>query len=219
MTAYTLLLFVHILLFVFWLGTDLGVFLAAKYSERSELAVDTRATVLKLGMILDRLPRSALTLIVPSGLQLGVLGGQLELPAMALLLLWLLSFAWLGILWSGFLNPETPTEARAMTINFVLNAAAAVVVSAYAVYLLTSSGVANWFALKLLAVGVIFVFGVLLDIRFKPAVAAFVDIVANGATAERDARYSKAIGPVYGFVLAIYALVLIAGFLGVAKPF
>ena len=219
MTLYTLLLFGHILLLVFWLGTDVGVFLAAKLSEKSDLSVETRATVLRLGMILDRLPRSALTLIVPSGLQLGVWSGVIALPPLALGLAWLVGVVWLVILWSGFLNPETALEQRAMLINFVLNAIAAVVVSGYAIYLLASSPVATWFALKLLAVGIIFVFGVLLDVKSKPAVEAFFDIVTNGATPERDARYSAAIGPVYIFVLAIYALVLAAAYLGVAKPF
>ena len=50
----------------FWVGTDLGVFLAARYSERTELSYETRATVLQLGMVLDRLPRSALAIIIPS---------------------------------------------------------------------------------------------------------------------------------------------------------
>ena len=57
---YEFWLYVHILLLVFWVGTDLGVFVAARYSERTDLSYETRATVLQLGMVLDRLPRSAL---------------------------------------------------------------------------------------------------------------------------------------------------------------
>ena len=53
MLLYSILVFVHVLLFVFWLGTDVGVFLAAKISERSDLGTETRATVLKLGMVLE----------------------------------------------------------------------------------------------------------------------------------------------------------------------
>lgn len=219
MTAYSLLLYAHILLLVFWLGTDVGVFLAAKYSERSELSVETRATVLKVGMLLDRLPRSALTLIVPSGLHLAAWSGLLSVPGLVLVGAWVVGFIWLVILWTGFLNAGTPVEQRAMLINFVLNAAAALLVNAFAIYLLVTGQAAAWLALKVLAVGLIFVLGVLLDVKFKPAVEAFFDIVENGATEERDRRYSAVIGPVYGYVLGIYALVLAAAFLGVAKPF
>ena len=70
-------LYLHILLLVFWVGTDVGVFIAAKWSERSALSIETRQTVLQLGMVLDRLPRSALTLIIPSGCQLAVASGWL----------------------------------------------------------------------------------------------------------------------------------------------
>lgn len=217
MDSYSLLLFVHLLLFVFWLGTDVGVFLAAKISERGELAVETRATVLRLGMILDRLPRSALTLIVPTGLQLAAWSGRIALPGWITDFVWLISGVWLAILWLGFLNPESPTERRAMAFNFAMNVVAAIAVGLFALYLFAATDVPLWLAIKVAAVGAVFVVGVLLDIRFKPAVAAFVDIVANGASEARNDTYSGAIGPVYPLVLAIYALVLVAAWFGIAK--
>ena len=78
----------HILLLVFWVGTDLGVFLAAKYSERSEFSMESRQVVLMLGMMLDRLPRSALVLIVPSGLMLTQASGLTELSPSSVLGIW-----------------------------------------------------------------------------------------------------------------------------------
>ena len=217
MEAHTVLLFAHVLLFVFWLGTDVGVFLAAKISEKSELSSETRATVLQLGMVLDRLPRSALTLILPTGMQLAMNLGLDVSPAVASAV-WVVSLAWLGVLWLGFLKPQTPTEQRVMLFNFAMNALLAVAVSGYAIYLLMGDSVATWLALKILMVGLIFVAGVLLDALFKPAVEAFLEIVSQGGTEERDAKYSRAIAPVYIVVLAIYALVLVAAYLGLAKP-
>lgn len=218
MDAHSLLLFVHVLLFVFWLGTDVGVFLAAKISEKGELGAETRATVLRLGMVLDRLPRSALTLIVPTGLQLAVDTGRLPVGGTVLAIVWAISLIWLAILWVGFLKPETPTEQRVMLFNVAMNAVLALAVTGYSVYLLTATDVATWLALKILMVGLIFIAGVTLDALFKPAVEAFLEIVTQGASPERDSRYSTAISPVYKVVLSIYALVLIAAYLGVAKP-
>ena len=218
MDPYPLFVFLHVLLFVFWLGTDVGVFLAAKISEKSELSVETRSTVLGLGMVLDRLPRSALALIIPSGLQLAVMGGQLSLPGFALPLAWVVALVWLAILWAGFLNPQTPTEQRAMLFNFAMNAILAILVLATGVWLLMAGSVASWVAIKILIVGLVFVCGVALDVLFKPAVEAFVGITTSGASEELNAAYSKAIGPVYLIVLAIYALVLVAAWFGIAKP-
>ena len=218
MDPYSLFVFLHVLLFVFWLGTDVGVFLAAKISEKSELSVETRSTVLGLGMVLDRLPRSALALIVPSGLQLAVMSGQLSLPGFALPLAWAVALIWLAILWLGFLNPQTPTEQRAMLFNFAMNAILAVLVLAAGVWLLMAGSAAGWVATKIIIVGLIFVCGVTLDVLFKPAVEAFVGITTSGPSEELNAAYSKAIGPVYLIVLAIYALVLAAAWFGIAKP-
>lgn len=218
MDSYTFWVFTHVLILVFWLGTDVGVFLAAKLSERSDLSVETRSTVLKLGMVLDRLPRSALTLIFPTGLELATAMNLLTLPAFALPLIWVISLGWLAFLWAGFLKPETAVEKKAMLFNFAMNALAAVVVLAYATYLFLGTDTPNWLAIKVAATGLVFVTGVLLDVLFKPAVEAFMAIIIEGATPERDQRYSKAIGPVYNAVLVIYALVLLSTFMGIAKP-
>jgi len=218
MTLYSTLVFIHILLFVFWLGTDIGVFLAAKISERSDLGVETRATVLKLGMVLDRLPRSAVILIVPTGLQLGTVLGQFALPGFVLPAVWVISLTWLAVMWAGFLNPETALEKRATHINFIMHLIAAPLLIGYSIYLFLGDQAAPWLAIKVLMVGLIYVTGIVLDVLFKPAVAAFVTLVTQGATPERDAAYSKAIGPVYTSVLAIYAFVLIAAYLGTTKP-
>ena len=218
MDWHSTLLFVHILLFVFWLGTDVGVFLGCKITERSDLSVETRATVLKLSMVLDRMPRTALALIIPTGLQLAVNLGQLHPADFVLPVVWAVSLIWTAILWAGFLNPETPTEKKALLINFAMNALMAVLVCGFAIYLFVSGDTAIWLTVKILMVGLIFVTGVVLDALFKPAIEAFVAILTQGASPERDSAYSKAIGPVYKAVLTIYVLVLVAAWFGVTKP-
>ena len=105
-----------------------------------------------------------------------------------------------------------------MIFNFAMNALMALVVTGYAIYLIIATDAATWLAAKILIVGLIFFVGVALDVLFKPAVEVFLKIVSEGATAERDQKYSKAISPVYKAVLAIYALVTVAAYLGLAKP-
>lgn len=216
--TYTTLVFIHVMLLVFWLGTDLGVFLAAKRSERSDLGVETRSALLGLGMVLDRLPRSCLTLIVPTGLQMAVNMGLIAVSAWILPSLWLIAAVWLVVLWTGFLNPGSRFEKPSMLINFALNALMALIFTPVGIYLLVKGGVPGWLAVKMLIIGAIFCTGVVLDLLFKPAIEAFTAILAEGASPERDAAYSRAIGPVYKAVLAIYALVAIAAYLGIAKP-
>jgi hypothetical protein len=56
---YTLWQYLHILLFVYWLGADLGVFLAARYVARTDLSLDERLRFLDLLLKIDMGPRSA----------------------------------------------------------------------------------------------------------------------------------------------------------------
>ena len=122
-------LFLHILLLVFWVGTDIGVFIAAKWSSEPLLSMETRQTVLQLGMVLDRLPRSALTLIIPSGCQLAVIGNWITLPYTALISMWAASAVWLALLWRGFLSADPAIQEQSAKINWVLNLVLALCVS------------------------------------------------------------------------------------------
>ena len=210
-------LYLHILLLVFWVGTDVGVFISAKWSERTTLSFETRQTVLQLGMVLDRLPRSALTLIVPSGCQLAVVNGWLDLPTKYLTGMWLFAVIWLVILWRGFLSEKPETQEQSAKINWLLNLFLALVVSSAGVYLFVKGDMPDWLALKVLAVGAIFCAGVLLDLLFKPAVDIFIALSATPDDPEMNASYSRALSPVYISVLAIYAFALIAAALGVFK--
>ena len=210
-------LYLHILLLVFWVGTDVGVFIAAKWSEKTTLSMETRQTVLQLGMVLDRLPRSALTLIIPSGCQLATTSGWLDISGMVLGVLWLSAGIWLAILWRGFLSTDPNVQERSAKINWALNLVMALVVSGGGIYLFTQGQAPDWLALKILAVGAIFCAGVLLDLLFKPAVDLFLALAETPDDAALNAAYSQALSPVYIAVLAIYAFALIAAGLGVVK--
>ena len=210
-------LYLHILLLVFWVGTDVGVFVAAKWSERAALSMETRQTVLQLGMVLDRLPRSALTLIIPSGCQLAVASGWLDMPPQYLLVMWAFAAVWLAILWRGFLSADPKTQEQSAKINWLLNLVLALAVSVAGMMLLLQGEIPDWLALKVLAVGAIFCAGVLLDLLFKPAVDLFIGLAATPEDPDMNAAYSRALSPVYIAVLAIYAFALIAAALGVFK--
>ena len=210
-------LYLHILLLVFWVGTDVGVFIAAKWSEKTTLSMETRQTVLQLGMVLDRLPRSALTLIIPSGCQLATTSGWLDISGTVLGVLWLSAGIWLAILWRGFLSTDPKVQESSAKINWALNLVMALVVSGGGIYLLTQGQTQDWLALKILAVGAIFCAGVLLDLLFKPAVDLFLALAETPDDAALNTAYSRALSPVYITVLAIYAFALTAAGLGVVK--
>ena len=216
MLEHKILVFFHISLWVFWLGTDLGVFLAAKMSENSALSMETRSSVLKLGMVLDRLPRTCNALIFPSGLQLINGIGLMDVPAWLLAVVWLIGLVWVLIMWRGFLNPGTSAEKLFEKTNMPLSLLLCVGALAFAAATVTVESLAAplWLTVKLVAVGLIGFAVVPLDRGFAPATVTFGTIAKSGSTPELEQQYHTQLQPVYGWVLFIYAMTIVAAFSG-----
>ncbi len=210
-------LYLHILLLVFWVGTDLGVFLAAKYSERQTLSIETRQTVLMLGMVLDRLPRSALVLIVPSGLMLTQTSGLTALSPMLVLGIWVFAACWLALLWVGFLSTNATLTAKCAAINWWLNLILALVLLSIGASGYSQQLLPGWIATKILLVALICLAGFVLDLLFGPAMGLFARLAEMPNDAALNQQYRQALRPVYWVVLLIYVLALGAAAVGVFK--
>ena len=65
--SYEAIKFIHVLLLVFWLGTDVGVLLLARKFRDSGLSVETRLTLLQMAMVIDTLPRICFIVMLPAG--------------------------------------------------------------------------------------------------------------------------------------------------------
>ena len=90
-------LYLHILLFVFWLGGDVGVWLAMAFVRDSRLSFETRATIIRLAFYVDLFPRVAFALMIPVGTQLATSLGVLPQHAALRPLAWLVGLGWCGL--------------------------------------------------------------------------------------------------------------------------
>ena len=91
MNEYLLLKFAHILAFVYWLGGDLGTFLASREVINRDHSPQARHVALKIMLACDMGPKLAMPLILPLGVHLAALGGWMTVPTAALIAIWLLS--------------------------------------------------------------------------------------------------------------------------------
>jgi len=98
-TETALFTFLHILVFVYWLGGDLGAFYASRFLIKPDVPPHNRLFAAKIISDVDMAPRTALILAAPTGLLLAISKGWIALPyswgwaALALSLLWL-ALAW-----------------------------------------------------------------------------------------------------------------------------
>ena len=148
------LIFAHVLLFGYWLGSDLGVFFCDSQLTREDLSLEERLRVRGIRHKVDMAPRTCAPLILPIGFNLAVYHGS-EVTGGWLVLIWALSLAWLAMLWAGRFAIGTSREGSLDKTNQILFFLVALAMAALGVYaLITGEPVAErWIAVKLVLYG------------------------------------------------------------------
>lgn len=215
--AHTQLRFVHILLFAYWLGADLGVFLGGGWMSRPGLTVPERNRIRDLVMAIDVAPRIALVLMLPVGFGLALAWGA-PLPPAVLPPLWALAAAWIGVLlWLHFAHGH-PAAGAVLKADLVLRLAVLAGMLALGLRGLAPGGtVPAWLAVKFLLFAAIISDGVVLrwiSGQWRPAIER--QLAGDVARAEEmlRVRRRKAILA----ALAMWLLVGTAAYVGTVKP-
>ena len=214
MDLHDLWVVIHVLAWVFWLGTDIGVIVSAKMSENGSYTPETRLTVLKLGMLLDMAPRIAVPVVFITGVMLSNDLGFTLIPPLAGLIFGLI---WLAAVIVGIATEggQTPFGKLAMRLQFLINSIVAIGMGGLAIAgLVQALDMPAWLAVKWLAFAVVALAAIVLEKTFKPAVILYGKLGAEGASDKLNTDLSEALKPVYIAVLVIYAATLVAGITG-----
>lgn len=215
MSTHEMILFVHLLGWVFWLGTDVGVFLGAKYFERGELNPETRMTVLQLGMVLDRFPRFAMPIVWLTGILLMNDLGYLIIPGAVAAIL---TGIWLVVTWIIIFKPPGSSAHKWGSIAQTLILAAIILgMGGVASYMLASGDMPLWLALKWFAYVLVGVTVIALEKKFAPLGPLLGELAESGPDDALNQRISTVLRPVYPIVLAIYAWTILAAASGISK--
>jgi hypothetical protein len=203
----------HILVFVYWLGGDLGVFYASTILTDTKTSPQGRIAAAKVLAQVDMAPRSAMILTLPTGLTLASLLGYVDISAVGLLTLWTLALVWLTLAWAIHLKHLSPTSLwrRAdLAIRIVLIGALLAVA--------ITGGLPIFLSLKLAILATTIVLGLLIRRALAPFGAAFGTMVVSGPTPETDHIIAKCLNQSRPAVICIWVLLLMAALLGIAKP-
>lgn len=212
-----LLTLLHILIPIYWLGGDLGAFYGSTFMTDPKRTVAERMMALKILNNIDMAPRTALILAFPTGFTLAWAKGWLQVPGLAVGIVDIAFVAWLGLAWAVHLNHGGGAGIKKLdiAIRYVVLAG------------LLFTGIAGaagdlpipfFIALKLCALGVCVALGLIVRKQLVPLFGAIRTMTTTGPTPETDATIAAVNGRARISVLTIWALVLIASFLGVATP-
>lgn len=218
--AHAHLVYVHILLFVFWLGVDIGVYYAGKFLSAPGIEIAERKRMLYLLLLLDMGPRTALVLMVPVGLQLGNNLGLLPLGA-SMPVVWIVGSVWLAVVWLQFLKPQHPLKELWFRVDYALRFSVVLLFIGFGLYAIFFDGITNaaWLRLKLVLFGAVVSIGLILRSTLPALVQALEALNQPDPPADAQPRLAAVYRYSTRWAHALWALVLVLGYLGTVKPF
>ncbi|MET7770054.1 hypothetical protein [Nocardia sp. NPDC005366] len=219
----------HIVLFVFWLGGDLGVFYSSRFVIDPALSQGARATALSIMSGLDLAPKICLVLFLPSGVTLMSLDPHgatlfgIELFAWWIVVgVWVFAAGWLTL---TVIQHRTHGRFAAVLwtdlgIRYVVVAGLAVA-GVYTVAVDEPFGVTTeprWLGAKILLYAAAIAAGLGIRMTLRPFGAAFGALMTTGSTDEVERAIRRSVDGCLPYVWTIWGSVLAAAALGVLKP-
>ncbi|MGW0808644.1 hypothetical protein [Nonomuraea sp. NPDC002799] len=219
----------HLVLFVFWLGGDLGVFYSSRYVLNPALSPQARATALGIMSGLDLGPKICLVLFLPSGVTLMALephGAELFgvrlFPLWSVLLVWVFALGWLALTVADHrTHGRFPLVRRA---DWAIRLALIATIAGFAAYTLLADrpfGVTTdprWLGGKLALYTLAIAAGLGIRLKLRPFGPAFGALSASGSTPELERTLRGSVDGCLPYVWTIWGSVLAAAVLGVLKP-
>ncbi|GAB5486942.1 MAG: hypothetical protein Pars2KO_05120 [Parasphingorhabdus sp.] len=219
---YQLFVFIHLLLFVLWLGADVGVnMLGQHFRKREKYDLPQRMILLQLLVNLDMIPRTAWALMVPVSITMLSFGGYWQVPTSILLFVWAIGGFWTWLVWDAHLHDQTPRAARDRKIESILKYALTIFYLGLGSYSLIYGEplASTWLALKAILFGLIFFAAIMIDVFFKPVGPLLMDLINKGSSEETEIPLLKTMNVSRLWVWVVYLLLLLTAFLGNVKPF
>lgn len=215
------LVLAHVLLFVYWLGGDLGVFYSSRFVTDPSLGREARATAAKIMLAVDLAPRICLILILPVGLTLAAMKWGLALGGGSLALIWVACLVWLVMAVTIYLREGQPLSHQLARIDQAVRWFVIVLVGGTGLWSLFGGGPLEgqgWLAVKFVLFAVLVFCGLAIRAAIRPFGPAFGRLMQEGSSPEVEAQLGGSVARARPFVLAIWTGLVLAAGLGIFKP-
>ncbi|MGJ8668757.1 MAG: hypothetical protein ACSHXK_04635 [Oceanococcus sp.] len=216
MTTILTLKLLHILGFVYWLGGDLGTFFASRFVVNPELSPAQRGTALKIMLGCDQGPKLCMPLTFALGYSLSQRMGFIGAPVWLEAIVWGLALLWFANVNYLYFTDNQAAKARLSQIDLYFRMI--VVTSLLTVGILSLLGhgplSTDWLSLKIMIFAGLVACGIYIRIQLKPFVAAFMQLMTSGSTAEVEATLSRALGRCRPAVYLIWIGLIVNAALG-----
>ena len=219
MAEYEIWKFLHICMFVFWLGTDVGVMLCSKKSTDPNPGVEARFQMLEMALKIELLPRVMWVMALPFGVQLSKTMGYIDPSSITLTMMWLFTLAWLVINVGGAANLNEPWGQQLSKINrfIVASLGVGLIIVAISSFMGYGPYEANSVALKVGLYGLVNLTILGIEVAFFPLGLAYERLATEGSSPEIESSISGGMDLTLRWVHATYILIFITAFIGATK--
>ena len=219
MAEYEIWKFLHICMFVFWLGTDMGVMLCSKKSTDSNLGVEARFQMLEMALKIEILPRIMWVMALPLGVHLSKSLGYIDPSSLTLTMMWVFTLMWLVINVGGATNLDKPWGQQLSKINRIVVASlgAGLIIIAATSFMGYGPYEPNSIALKVGLYGLINLTILGIEIAFFPLGMVFERLATEGSSPELESSITGGMNTTLKWVHATYIMIFIVAFIGVTK--
>lgn len=215
--GHSIVVVVHLLLFVYWLGGDLGVYYSSKFVARRDLQPETRAIASKIMLDLDLIPRCCMALMLTVG---GILTEYIGVPHPTYQMVGIILLGPVWLFCVLYLHFAHGSAAHAAITKFDMFIRWAVVIgipiSVWWHWDSNNLGDYPWVAGKLILFSFLVLCGIMIRRYLGPFINAVVavrqgKVLSNEEEDSLDASLFK----VRIFVFSIWAGVLLEGIIGI----
>jgi len=221
MTELDLFILLHILLFVYWLGGDVGVFYSSKFVLKPELSNESRLVAAKIMLNLDLIPRICMTLMLTVGGVLAELYG-VKHPTWQMVGIWLLAPFWLSMVLLIHFREGTPLARTLTRIDYWFRwfLILGILVSVSYSWSIGRFVDAPWLAFKILIFAVLVFCGLMIRIYLPPYITGLHKMGSGQNMSDADnAAMISSMSKARPWVLVIWAGLVMEATLGIVKPF
>jgi|TARA_B110000914_G_C15501656_1_gene466151 hypothetical protein len=213
--------YLHILMFVGWVGADMSVFLSAKKSIDESLPFDTRIMLLHMALRIELIPRTMWKAALPLGVMLSREMGLLQITDMQLAFVWIFSIAWWAISMTGAIWYDKEWGRKfAHFGNFLIfgvgvGLIAAAIASAYGYGPFEAN--ATWLLWKVGLYGLINLTCLAIVLAYDPMGPAFGRLAVEGTSPEIEGLIKRTFNIAILPIWSTYFLVISVAFIATTK--
>ena len=218
-SVYEVLLVLHVILFVFWLGPDFGVYVWSNIATSTAVTANMRVTAGKMMNIIEFMPKICIALMLTVG---GILTENVGLthPTWQWLAILALGPVWLFLVVFAYFREGTPFGELVARADLLLRWVVFVSVIASTTYSIMSGRLepAPWVAGKLYLFAVIVFLGLMMRGQLARFFATLKRLETEEPNDEINGAISTSMGRARLFMFGIWACLLLAAWMGVSQP-